>query len=164
MLEHARAVSTLEAFLPFPSAGPSAGRLPHNLFLWLIQCQLKGHLGGGDSPAAYSRLLLTLQQHLVLLLINPWYCMSLYCSVAESCPTLCDPLTSARQASLSFTVSQSLLELVSVELVMPSNHLVLCRPLLLLPSIFPSSLPFALGGQNTGASALASVLPMNIQG
>ena len=46
--------------------------------------------------------------------------------------------TSARQASLSFTISWSLLQLVSVESVMPSNHLILCRPLLLLPSVFPS--------------------------
>ena len=48
------------------------------------------------------------------------------------------PRTAARQASLSFTISQSLLKLMSIESVMPSNHLVLCRPLLLLPSIFPS--------------------------
>ena len=48
------------------------------------------------------------------------------------------PLTAARQASLSFTNSQSLLKLMSIESVMPSNHLVLCHPLLLLPSIFPS--------------------------
>ena len=48
------------------------------------------------------------------------------------------PWTAARQASLSFTVSQSLLKLISIESVMPSNHLILCHPLLLLPSIFPS--------------------------
>ena len=48
------------------------------------------------------------------------------------------PWTAARQASLSVTNSQSLLKLMSIELVMPSNHLILCRPLLLLPSIFPS--------------------------
>ena len=48
------------------------------------------------------------------------------------------PWTAARPASLSFTVSQSLLKLMSIELVMPSNHLILCHPLLLLPSIFPS--------------------------
>ena len=48
------------------------------------------------------------------------------------------PWTAAHQASLSFTTSQSLLKLVSIELVMPSNHFVLCRPLLLLPSILPS--------------------------
>ena len=48
------------------------------------------------------------------------------------------PWTAAHQASLSFTISQSLLELMSFELVMPSKHLILCRHLLLLPSIFPS--------------------------
>ena len=48
------------------------------------------------------------------------------------------PWTAARQASLSFTISQSLLKLMSIELVMPSNHLILCCPRLLLPSIFPS--------------------------
>ena len=48
------------------------------------------------------------------------------------------PWTAARQASLSITNSQSLLKLMSIELVMPSNHLTLCHPLLLLPSMFPS--------------------------
>ena len=48
------------------------------------------------------------------------------------------PWTASRQASLSITNSQSLLKLMSIESVMPSNHLILCRPLLLLPSIFPS--------------------------
>ena len=48
------------------------------------------------------------------------------------------PCTAARQASLSITNSQSLLKLMSIEWVMPSNHLILCHPLLLLPSIFPS--------------------------
>ena len=48
------------------------------------------------------------------------------------------PWTAAHQASLSIAISQSLLELLSIELVMPSNHLVFCRPLLLLPSDFPS--------------------------
>ena len=59
-------------------------------------------------------------------------------SVAQSCPTLCDPITVARQASLSITNSQSLLKLMSIESVMPSSHLILCHPLLLLPSVFPS--------------------------
>ena len=59
-------------------------------------------------------------------------------SVSHSCPTLCSPRTAARQASLSFTISRSLLKLTSFESVKPSNHLVLCFPLLLLPSIFPS--------------------------
>ena len=48
------------------------------------------------------------------------------------------PWTAACQASLSFTISYSLLKLISIESVMPSNHLILCCPLLLLPSIFPS--------------------------
>ena len=52
--------------------------------------------------------------------------------------SLWPPWTAARQASLSITNSQSLLKLMSIELVMPSNHLILCRPLLLPPSIFPS--------------------------
>ena len=48
------------------------------------------------------------------------------------------PWTTARQASLSFTISWSLLKLMSIESVMPSNHLIVCRPLLLPPSVFPS--------------------------
>ena len=61
-----------------------------------------------------------------------------YCSVAQSCPTLCNPRTTALQASLSITNSQSLPKLKSIKSVMPSNHLILCRPLLLPSSIFPS--------------------------
>ena len=53
------------------------------------------------------------------------------------------PWTVARQASLSITNSQSLLKLMSIESVMPSNHLILCRPLLLLPSIFPGNSVFS---------------------
>ena len=54
------------------------------------------------------------------------------------------PWTAVCQACLSFTISRSLLKLVSMESVMPSNHLVLCRPLLLLPSIFPSTRVFSI--------------------
>ena len=53
------------------------------------------------------------------------------------------PWAAARQASLSITNSQSLFKLMSIESVMPSNHLILCRPLLLLPSIFPSIMVFS---------------------
>ena len=60
------------------------------------------------------------------------------CSVVQSCLTLRTPWTAARQASLSFTISRSFLKLMSIESVMPSNHLILCLPLILLPSIFPS--------------------------
>ena len=79
------------------------------------------------------------------------------------------PWTAALQASLSITHSRSLLKLMSIESVMPSNHLILCRPLLLPPSIFPSSRVFSsesvlcIRWPNTGVSASASVLPMNIQ-
>ena len=59
------------------------------------------------------------------------------CSVAQSCLTV-TPWTAAHQASLSITNYQSLLKLMSIESVMPSNHIILCCPLLLLPSIFPS--------------------------
>ena len=61
-----------------------------------------------------------------------------FSSVTQPCPTLCDPMDCSKQYTVSITNSQSLLKLISIELVMPSNHLVLCLPLLLLPSIFPS--------------------------
>ena len=59
-----------------------------------------------------------------------------FSSVAQSCPTLCDPMDCTYQASLSITNSRSLLKLISIKLVMLSNHLILCRPLFLPPSIF----------------------------
>ena len=60
-----------------------------------------------------------------------------YCSVAQSCP-IATPWTAARHASLSITNYWNLLKLMFIESVMPSNHLILRRPRLLLPSIFPS--------------------------
>ena len=66
-----------------------------------------------------------------------------YCSVAQSCLTLCNPMTAACQASLSFTISWSLLKLMSIESVLPFSHLVLCCSFLLLPSIFLSIRVFA---------------------
>ena len=80
------------------------------------------------------------------------------------------PWITARQASLSITNSQSSLRLTSIKSVMSSSHLILCRPLLLLPPIppsirvFPMSQLFTWGGQSIGVSALASVLPKNTQG
>ena len=79
------------------------------------------------------------------------------------------PCIAAHQASLSITNSRSSLRLISIQSVMPSSHLILCRPLLLLPPIPPSigvftmSQLFAWGGQSIGVSALASVPPMNTQ-
>ena len=79
------------------------------------------------------------------------------------------PWIPARQASLSITSSWSPPKLMSIESVIPSSLLILSRPLLLLPTIppsirvFPKSQPFSWGGQSIGVSALASVLPKNIQ-
>ena len=79
------------------------------------------------------------------------------------------PWTTAHQASLSITNSQSVLKLMCIKSLMPPNHLILCRPLLppsIFPSIrvlFPMSQFFTSGGQSIGASASASVLPVNIQ-
>ena len=77
--------------------------------------------------------------------------------------------TAARQASLSITNSWSWLKLMSIESVMPSIHLILCRPLLFLLQSFSASVSFQMsqlfesGGQSIGVSASASVLPVNIQ-
>ena len=79
------------------------------------------------------------------------------------------PWIAACQASLSIINSWSSLKLMSIELVMPCNHLILCRPLLLLPPFlpasesFPMSQLFAWDGQSIRASALASFLPKNTQ-
>ena len=56
-------------------------------------------------------------------------------SLGKSCPTLCDPIAAAHHTSLSFAISWSLLKVMSIESVMPSNHLILCPHLLLLPSV-----------------------------
>ena len=112
--------------------------------------------------------------------------------VAQSYPTLSDPMdcslpgSSAHgisrqeywsgvplpspQASLSIINSQSLHKFMLIELVLRSNHLILCHPLLLPPSIFPNIRVFSIesplqsGGQNIGVPASTSVLPMNIKG
>ena len=80
------------------------------------------------------------------------------------------PWTAERQASLSITNSRSSLKPMSIESVMPSNHLILCRPLLLLTpnlsqhqGLFPVSQLFTSHGQSIGVSASASFLPMNTQ-
>ena len=80
------------------------------------------------------------------------------------------PWITARQASLSITNSRSSLKLMYIESVMPSNQLILCRPLFSCPQSlpalesFPMSQLFAWGGQSIGVSALASFLPKNTQG
>ena len=80
------------------------------------------------------------------------------------------PRTVAHKASLSFTISWSWFKFMSIELVMPSNHHILCHPFSSCLQSFPASGSFPMsqlfvsGGQSVGASASASVLPMNIQG
>ena len=139
--------------LPFPNLGdlPKPGIKPSTLV----------------SPALASGFFNTPQPG------KPEYQSKLVSIIAVVVPLLCHvqlfatPWTAACQASLlfncSFLFSRSLLKLMSIELVMSSNHLILCRPLLLLPSIFPASgsFPmsqfFASGGQNIRVSASASV-------
>ena len=75
------------------------------------------------------------------------------CLLAKLCPTLCNPMKCSTPGSLSIINFQSLLKLMSIESVMPSNHLILCHPLPLLPSIFPSIRVFS------DDSALHSRLP-----
>ena len=90
-------------------------------------------------------------------------------SVTQSCPTLCDPMNRSTPGPLSITNSQSSLRLTFIESVRPSSHLILCHPLLLLPSIPPSIRVFSVsqlfpwGSQSTGVSALASFLPKKSQ-
>ena len=89
-----------------------------------------------------------------------------FSSVAQLCPT---PWIAAHQASLSITNSWSPPKPMSIVSVMPSNHLILCHPLLLLPSIFPNIRVFSnesalhIRWPKYGVSALTSVLPMNTQ-
>ena len=90
-------------------------------------------------------------------------------SSVQSCLTFADPWTATRQASLSITNSRSLLKLMFIELLMPSNHLILCYPLSSCLQSFQASGSFSMsqfftsGGQSIGVSASASVLPINIQ-
>ena len=80
------------------------------------------------------------------------------------------PWIVAHQAPLSFTISWNLLKFMSIDWVMPSNHLILCRPVSFHLHSFPASESFPVsqlfpsGGQSTGVSASAPVLPMNILG
>ena len=77
---------------------------------------------------------------MVYIYLSPWWREESvqFSSIAQLFLTLCDPMDCIHQASLSITNSWSLFKLMSTESVMPSNHLILCYPLLLLPSIFPS--------------------------
>ena len=70
--------------------------------------------------------------------------MDQFSSVAQSCPTLCDPMNCSMPGLPVHPNSQSSLRLTSIESVMPSSHLILCRPLLLLPQSLPASESFPM--------------------
>ena len=88
-----------------------------------------------------------------------------FSSATQSCLTLCNPMDCSTPGFPVHHQLQSLLKLMSIESVMPSNRLILCRPLLLLPSIFSCIRVFSneSGSQRIGVLASASALPMNIQ-
>ena len=103
---------------------------------------------------------------------NPSYIKRIqFSSVRFSCSVVSDPLwpRGLQHTSSPITNSRSLLKLMSIESVMPSNHLILCHPLIHQPSSFPASGSFPMsqfftsGGQSIGVSASTSVLPMDIQ-
>ena len=125
-------------------------------------------------------MLMLQRRYIILMLLIPTPCCNCFFDCFEllfllsvqllsSVRLFATPWTAARQMSLFTTNSRSLLKLMSIELVMPSNHFILCHPLLLLPSIFPGSGSFSMspfcasGGQSIGVSVSASVLPMIIQ-
>ena len=129
--------------------GPKLAYLVQILFLWYKKEYKQTEL----SPSSYSRCKYITYEFQNLVSSNILACQLLkvtwtfiwiisvfqFSSVSQSCPTLCSPpWTAAHQASLSITNSWSLLKLMSIQSVMPFNHLILCCPLLLLPSIFPS--------------------------
>ena len=97
------------------------------------------------------------------------YCSIQFNSVAQSCPTLCNPMDRSTPASLSIINSKSLSNLMSIDSVMTSKHLILCRPLLLLPSVFPSIRVFSnesalpIRWPKYWSFSFTSVLPMNTQ-
>ena len=100
--------------------------------------------------------------------LSLWLQRSHCCSVAKSCPTLCNLMDCSMQGLPVLHHLQSLLKLMSIESVMPPNHLILCHPFSFCPQSFPASESFPMswpsGRQSIGASASASVLPKNIQG
>ena len=89
--------------------------------------------------------------------------MFLYPNIQFTCSVVSDsatPWTAACQASLSFTISRSLLKLMSIESVMPSSHFILCHPVLLLPSSFPS---ISLSQSVVALHQVAKVLELQLQ-
>ena len=124
-------------FMPSPDLNEAHSYYSHNLFYFkFVIVQLLSHAWLFATPwtaACQASLSFTVSQSLHKLIQ-----FSQFSSVAQSCPTLCDPKIATRQASLSINSSRRLLKLMSIESVMPSSQLILGRPLLLLPPIPPS--------------------------
>ena len=160
------------------------------LFIWFFSCFLRkacipmNHPLSTAFTESHTFGLSCLYFHLILcifwfpFLMLPWsvgyseaFCLGSFNTVQSFSRVwfFMTPCTAAQQASLSSTNPQSLLKLMSIVPVMPNNHLILCHPLLLLPSIFPSIRVFSMGqffasgGQSIGVSDSPSVLPINIQ-
>ena len=132
-------------------------------FLCPLLHQVDIHLGDGDSN--FKNMLPEYKGKLFCL--NLWY--SFYSPLAyllmfsrvKSCPTLCNPMDcTACQPSLSSSISRNVINLMSIESVMPSSHLILCHPLLFLPSIFPSIRVFSMCRLFTSG---AKVLELQLQ-
>ena len=115
------------------------GEVPHRRLLFFLSWS------SWRRPHCYSKLF----PSIVVAVVQSLSCVQL----------IVTPWTAAHQASLSFTISWSLLKLICIDLVMPSNHLVLCCPLLLLPSIFPNIRVFSY----ESAVALLAFIPLGPQ-
>ena len=126
-----------------------------NCSLFLILLRMRNKVWGPERCLAYFNSLKWKNQ--------------VFSSDTQSYPTLCDSMDCSTPGFLSITNSRRLNRFMSIRSVMPSTHLILCHPLLLLPStcpsirVFSNESVFTSGGQSIGVSASASVLPMNIQ-
>ena len=126
---------------------------------WLDLLAVQGTL---RSLLQHHRSKASILRHSAFLIVQ----LSQFSSVTQSCLTLCDPMNCSMQFH-AITNSQSSLKLLSIESVIPSSHLILCHPLLLLSPTppasesFPMSQLFTGGGQSTGVSALAHSFQRN---
>ena len=146
-------------FMPSPDLNEAHSYYSHNLFYFkFVIVQLLSHAWLFATPwtaACQASLSFTVSQSLHKLIQ-----FSQFSSVAQSCPTLCDPKIATRQASLSINSSRRLLKLMSIESVTPSSHLILCHPLLLLPPIPPS---ISLFQRVNSSHEVAKVLEFQLQ-
>ena len=139
-------------------------------YYWHIAQRDRTTVGGKQTGATRRRdRSLTQNKNLVPVVLYYTSAFPIICCSVISDSLRPRGLHAARQASLFFTISLSSLKFMSIESVMPSNHFILCHPLLLCPQSFPASRSFpmsclfASSGQSIGVAVSESVLPMNIQ-